>query len=298
MQNPQNPQNMSDNTKRTILSQEILRIITHCSRNLPDEIRINHINEMMKKIQNSGYNKERRYDIVNSALKAYEKLLQKEKDGERPIHRPKDWNKEQRNKEKKQKTKIWYKTGGAESVIFVPYTPNSELKKRYERRIKETNIKIKIMEKPGRSLKSLIQKPDPFKRKTCKRSDCFVCKTEGKGDCSKNNINYDITCKKECKNKDIYRGETSNNGYTRGKKHQELLKNKSESSILWKHCIDHHSGRMQKFKMDVTGSFGTDAMLRQIVEGIKIENTEIKRIMNEKTEWNVARLPKAKITSN
>lgn len=289
---------MSDNNKRTILSQEVLRITTHCSRNLPEEVRTNHINDMMKRIQYPGYSKENRYDIVNSALKAYEKLLQKEKDGERPLHRPKNWNREQRDKEKKQKIKNWYKSNGAESMIFVPYTPNSELRKRYEKIIKESKIKIKVVEKPGRSLKNIIQKADPFKKKKCDKKDCFVCENEGKGDCTKNNINYTITCKEECKRKDIYKGETSNNGYKRGKEHQELLKNKNKDSILWKHCVEQHGGEMQKFKMDITGSYENDAMLRQIVEGVRIENTKTERLMNERSEWNVARLPKAKITTN
>ena len=289
---------MSNNNKRTILSQELLRIMTHCSRNLPDEIRIKHINEMMRRIQYSGYNKESRYDIVNSALKAYENLLQKEKDGERPLHRPKDWNTEQRDKEKKHKMKNWYKLGGAESVIFVPQTHNSELKKRYDRRIKETKLKIKVIEKPGRSLKSILQKSDPFKEKNCNKNDCFVCKTAGKGDCSKCNINYDILCQKHCKKKDIYRGETSYNGYKRGKEHQELLKNRSKDSILWKHCLEQHDGEMQHFRMNITGNYGNDAMLRQITEGVKIENTDVERLMNERREWNVARLPKVRITTN
>jgi len=288
---------MSENTKRTILSQEMLRIMTHCSRNLPDKIRNSHINEMMKRIQSSGYNKEKRYDIINSALRAYGKLLEKERNEERPLHRPKDWNRGNRTKDKREKTKMWYKKGGAESVIFVPYTYNSELKKRYERKIKESNVKIKVMEKPGRSLKSLIQKPDPFKRKTCDRDDCFICKTNGKGNCTMNNVCYSITCGEECGKKDIYIGETSYNGYTRGKQHQKSLKTKNKASILWKHCVKHHKGKIQTFKMNVTGSYGKDAMIRQITEGVKIENTEKERTMNDKTEWNIARIPRNKVTS-
>ena len=46
--------------------------------------------------------------------------------------------------------------------------------------------------------------------------------------------------------------------------------------------------------MNVTGSFGDDAMLRQITEGVRIDKTDVERLMNDKREWNTSRIPKAK----
>ena len=286
---------MPNNMKRTILSQEILRIITHCCRDLPESTRNGHINEALRRIQYSGYDKTFRYDVVNSALKAYETLLEKERQGERPLHRPKDWNRIERRQEREDRKTNWYKKGNEESVIFVPYTQNSELKKRYVEQIQKSGIRIKVVERPGRTLKSLIQKPDPFKEKRCGRKDCFVCESGGKGDCMVENINYEIVCEQECKKKDVYIGESSNNGYTRGRKHLELMKSKHRDSILWRHCVEQHEGIRKGFKMNVTGRFGSDSMSRQITEGVKIENMEDGRLMNERSEWNMTRISKMRI---
>ena len=39
-------------------------------------------------------------------------------------------------------------------------------------------------------------------------------------------------------------------------------------------------------------------MMRQITEGIKIENMEVGRIMNERTEWNMIRVNKVNVDVN
>ena len=109
------------------------------------------------------------------------------------------------------------------------------------------------------------------------------------------NINYEIVCELECRVKDIYTGESSNNGYVRGKKHLELLKDKNKESILWKYCVEQHEGVVSTFKMNVTGRFGGDSMMRQITEGIKIENMEVGRMMNERREWNMTRVNKVNV---
>ena len=50
--------------------------------------------------------------------------------------------------------------------------------------------------------------------------------------------------------------------------------------------------------MNVTGRFGGDSMMRQITEGIKIENMEVGRISNERTEWNMKRVNKVNVDVN
>ena len=44
------------NCKRTILTQEVLRIFLNCSRELPWETVVAHVNHMMFRLQYSGYN--------------------------------------------------------------------------------------------------------------------------------------------------------------------------------------------------------------------------------------------------
>ena len=95
-----------------------------------------------------------------------------------------------------------------------------------------------------------------------------MCRVDGKGPCDRQSTTYDIKCA-ECK--DIYIRETSRSTYTRGKEHMKSLAEKEERSALWKHCKEKHNNEMQKFEMKVTGSYSNPATLRQISEGVWID---------------------------
>ena len=95
-----------------------------------------NVNEMVLRMQYSGYSEKFRYKVVNSALKAYETRKKGDQEGERPLHRPREWKREERDQEKARKRSNWYKKGGNEAVIFVPATKNSQLQKRYQKEIK------------------------------------------------------------------------------------------------------------------------------------------------------------------
>ena len=281
--------------KRTILSQELLTIMTHCSPNLPTEVKCNHINHFMKRMQFSGFSKELRFDTYNSAMKAYNILKEKEENGTRPINRPKQWNKVERRKEKNHKINNWYKRNGEETVIFIPCTPGSHLKKSYEEKIKQSEFKIKVVETGGTKIKDMLHRKNPFKKKKCEREECFVCTTEGKGACDKENITYDIKCQTHCNQKSIYRGESAFNAYTRGKEHLDKLQAKDPQSVLFQHSNEHHGGESIPFKMNVTGTFHNDAMMRQITEGVNIRRTPTTKLMNTRREWHITPTPQSTI---
>ena len=87
-------------------------------------------------------------EVVNSALKAYERRKKADQEGERPSHRPREWKREERDQEKARKRSNWYKKGGNEVVIFVPAaSPYSQLQRRYQKKIKRQGFKIKVVEK-------------------------------------------------------------------------------------------------------------------------------------------------------
>ena len=104
----------------------------NCCPQLSEQRRKGHINNFMMRMQFSGYEKEFRFDVFNSASKAHRIALQENESGEKPLHRPKEWERSRRKKEKIDKGKTWYKNNGTESVMFVPYTPGEKLKKAYE----------------------------------------------------------------------------------------------------------------------------------------------------------------------
>ena len=285
--------------KRTILTQEVLRILLHCSEHLPWEVPRAHINKYMMKMQYSGYNQIFRYHVVNGAIKAYEKIKEKEELGVRPMHRPKDWEVQSRRKEKERKRQSWYKEGGFDSVIFVTMTPNGELKKGYEKEIKKSGLRIKVVERTGRTLKSQLQTSNPFRKKNCRRNGCFVC-TTNIGNCNTEGISYDIKSQGEnCNKSDDYRGESAHNGYTRGKDHLQYLRLRSKkNSPLWRHCLEVHNGQVQQFSMAINGTHRNDSMMRQITEAIQINNLDPNRLMNTRAEMRMTRIPRASITSN
>ena len=134
---------LSWSTKRTVLTQEVLRVILNCSKLLPWERRVENVNEMVLRMQYSGYGEKFRYEVVNSALKAYRAREKADREGERPLHRPKEWRREEREQERVIKRSNWYKKSGNKAVIFVQATPKSRLQRRYQEEIKRQGFKIK-----------------------------------------------------------------------------------------------------------------------------------------------------------
>ncbi len=147
-------------------------------------------------------------------------------------------------------------------------------------------------------LKSQLQTSDPFKEPGCGREDCLVCTTFGQGNCNTESITYRIDCSVEGCEKDVYKGETAFNAYTRGREHMGRLAARDlNNSPLWRHCMEQHGGEEQNFWMSVTGTYRNDAMLRQITEAVQINGMEVSRRMNDRAEWNMTRIPRTVITT-
>jgi len=179
-------------------------------------------------------------------------------------------------------------------VIFVPATPGSQLKHCYMKEIKETRFKIRVVEQSGTTLKSMLQKSDPFKPKQCTKVDCLVCRTDGKGNCHSTGVTYELVCK-VCCNK--YIGETSRSACTLGREHLNALERREEISVMWRHSCDRHEGNVPDFVMNVLGTFRDDAMLRQVTESVLISKIEERMLINSKTEWNYVCIPRTVVMS-
>ena len=92
--------------KRTVLTQDILRIILRCSPLLPWEKTVEHIETYMMRLQFSGYEQRFREEVLKSAIHAYENIKSEVEQNKRPLYRPKHWRKVERMKEKRRKTGI------------------------------------------------------------------------------------------------------------------------------------------------------------------------------------------------
>ena len=247
----------------------------------------------MRRMQASGYDKKFRYEILKSAINAYEKM---KNDPTRPMYRNKEMNTPKRRSEVRKKKKTWFRKGGQETVLFVQATPNSALTKKVKDVIAYTDMKIQVIEKSGTKVKRILQKNDPFKKKKCDDEKCFVCSTTEKGNCRKPGITYKIRCKGDCGNY-MYYGETHKNAYVRGREHRFDYEKKLPKSVMWKHCRSEHQGENQEFEMSVIDCRRGDPMMRQILESIRINQVPEEKRMNDKTEWNIGKLPQVEVNN-
>ena len=76
---------LSISQKRTILTQEGLRRLRNTKVELGPEVQQKHLNKFMLKMRNSGYSEKFRKEILNSILNAFDKILNDDKNGVKPL---------------------------------------------------------------------------------------------------------------------------------------------------------------------------------------------------------------------
>ena len=112
--------------------------------------------EFANRMQFSGYGEVFRELVLTSALKSYDKMIERDKQEiESLLYRPKDWRSVERAEEKRvKKSELFHgKEGKNETVLFVPATSESELKKRYQKTVQKGTVL-------GISVKRKVQKSD------------------------------------------------------------------------------------------------------------------------------------------
>ena len=131
--------------KQSVLVNDVCRVIENCSERLEGVSgRDVHVNHYMRRMQFSGYNEEQRYDVVKKAMKKYEEKKKISKTGQNS---------------RKGKNGTWYLEGGkTETVMFVDSTPGEVLKKKIERVVKKYKMKIKVVERRGRTIKTFYKR--------------------------------------------------------------------------------------------------------------------------------------------
>lgn len=298
-----------DSKKRIVNTQEVIRRQRNCHPDLPKKEVAEILTKFSQKMKDSGYDEKFRYEVIDAGVKGYKEQVKKDKDGIRPMFRPRNYMKDERKEKKEQDKKDWYKKGGHTSVVEVEYTENSELAKRYREATKKKKVPWKVVEKSGYSLQNILVKSNPFKRENCGRQKCFPCKKPKGGDCTKIGAGYKIVCE-ECEDMVArYDGESGRNAYTRGIEHVDNYKNgkttdfqknavdneenrrKEKENPMWKHAREFHQDRKDvDFTMTVTGIFGRNNLKRQVNEHVRIAGNR-GRTMNSKKEYNTPIVP-------
>lgn len=113
------------------------------------------------------------------------------------------------------------------SVLFMERTEEGKLATEVKEKEREINQigrkKIKVVERNGAQLQSILTKDNPWEQPHCMRQDCLRCQhtEEGKARCREVNLVYQTICKL-CKlegEEVSYIGETSRSLYERTREH-------------------------------------------------------------------------------
>ena len=198
---------------------------------------------------------------LKKAIQIYDRLLKDDQEGRRPLNRPRQWQMEERSREKRQKRHSWANRGGFIGPIIIPPTPHSELI-HMMREVTEAEalpgLKFRVVEGGGKTIERAVQRSNPTASNGCQGRDCLVCKGgDGTGlSCRKSNVVYEIGCQLCPSNQQAaYVGETARNAYTRSREHNWNYEKKDSESFMFKHQRDKHHGAQPDFKASMKYKF-------------------------------------------
>ena len=118
--------------------------------------------DLAVRLRDSGYDEVYRGEIISDAVIGYERQVAASERGDKPLYRPREWRKKERQEKKLLSKAAWFRP--ADSVAFMPATPggelSSEMKKVLEEEGKRLSMNIRVIEKSGTKLKHELFKPD------------------------------------------------------------------------------------------------------------------------------------------
>ena len=212
------------------------------------------------------------------------------------MQRPRETDEERRRRSQEKKKKGWYDQNKYDGVMFVDVTPNSELKHRVQDACKKNKVKVKVVEKMNRTVKSTLQRSNPFGWKPCGRMDCYSCNHGIQINCRTRGCVYEIGCV-ECQLviEKQYRGQTGRSEYERTKEHIEKWEAKADDSYLHKHAVQYHNGESFNIDIKILAQCYGKPTTRMITEAVMIEELPEENSLNSKSEWTYVRLPRVGI---
>ena len=278
------------NIKRATLTAEVMRILKNTSVDLSWETKATMLTDMARRMKLSGYPHAARATIITQGVYAFHKKILSGS----IINKPFTMEKLKRGKLKKSQKSNWYKpmpnrlrsnsnsdtVNKFTTVMFVPATPNSRLKKELEEleamNNQGRNRRVRIEETPGPTILSQIrsnshQPPDP-----CSHPDCLYCRTYNKEEdgtrvsCRKAGACYTIkcmTCEAQLGLKTEYIGETGRALTVRAQDHCRDNKKKTQTSVIHQHALSYHGGAEVQIKF-LHNSFHRTPLHRQITESV------------------------------
>ena len=278
-------------SKFNILVADLVRIMRNVSQKCPDEERKLKIEEYIRRMQYSDYTKRERSEVYKRAKAKYDDMVKKNSDKIQPLYRSKNWHAKERREHKNAKMKEWYKKDGSEAVFFVETTPDGILAEACKKAFKSAGLKVKVIERTGRTVKAALTKSNPFKKNGCNDSTCEVCSLGTDLHCKTREVLYKVSCAGE--NEDhqpcniSYVGETSRSVRERFKEHHKKMTHQKlaerKKSFMYEHAEKSHGGTIPPVTLEVIARFTGDAGARQAAEAVYIKEEQPK--LNGKDEW-------------
>ena len=240
-----------------------MRRLLNTSMELPKRYREDVVDKHGIKLLTSGYSMEQVRRILMGGMKGYvSKNRRRPVHGRRRIHNTLEESLQGRIKKKLLGRTSWYKKRGSKeqqnlkkiqggalkttskelktrAVLFVEQTPNGELSKRIKELLQRLEpvlgYRLRVVERTGRSLGSLLAQTSIWRGLTCGREPCITCTQGGEEvpSCTRSSIVYEnicIRCNPSATNKgelreqynktpSLYVGESSRTIQERGSEH-------------------------------------------------------------------------------
>ena len=308
---------MPASVKRTSLTQYGLRILRNTKLEVPWSEKAEMLSEFSARLRDSGYNQRYRQEVIQSVLRGWEKMVEEQEAGRRPINRARSWQEKERRQEKEKKKTSWYKSGGYSTVIFCPWTPGSELAARWRaleaRGAESRGWRYKVVELGGRQVRSLVCR-NPWAG-PCTSPVCKVCTTGGRGPCRRPGCTYQLQCL-ACKERgpdtvpeeeeegggragqgvvgvpclSLYKGESGYSAHVRGQDHDKDMEKKKQSNAMVRHSKLYHLSGEVEYQMSVVSTH-KDALGRKLREGVDIISGNQTILLNSKEEFLQGAVP-------
>ena len=166
---------------KSVHKQEVIRRLLNSSVRLDWNQEVAPvITTYMSRLMKAGYDENFRKMILSRALSIYDKMQKDDLEGVRPLHRPREWQLEERRKNKIRKKHNWSTKGGHIAPIFVPPTPNRELARMLKEvadREMEAGVRFKVVETGGKTVEAALKLANPTETKGCTNRQIVGCGT-------------------------------------------------------------------------------------------------------------------------
>ena len=317
---------LPESTKISTAVNEIHRRLKNTSRELETHETETVLREYMTELRWGGYPQVWREEVLGSAIKGYIKLWKLEIEGKGHINRPQHTTQLKRRAQKLEGAMNWFREAPktqqrekqhqynrknplkwvqqpTESILFIPYTPQSALKKILQQLEKQVTGnkrtgKVRIVERAGPTIADILCNKAPWTSEWCNRQGCKPCEAKP-GSCRSLNLVYQIPCL-DCKalgKRATYIGETHRSFWDRTQEHLADIRSKNSKNSLVKHWEEVHGDQQSppKYSFQVKKKCKS-AIERQIWEAlfIEVENSQGDYQINSKAEFGINLMPKLK----